>query len=37
VEIAQAREMHKPVAFISPADLGVRDVPAGPHLNVVKT
>ncbi len=28
IEIAQAREMGKPVSFISPADLGVRDVPA---------
>ncbi len=27
IEIAQARAMHKPVSFISPADLGVRDVP----------
>ncbi len=27
IEITQAREMGKPVSFISPADLGVRDVP----------
>ncbi|HUT57895.1 MAG TPA: DUF1937 family protein [Phycisphaerae bacterium] len=30
MEIAQARALHKPVSFISPADLGVRDVLAGP-------
>lgn len=28
IEIAQARSMGKPVSFICPADLGVRDVPA---------
>ena len=37
IEIAQARAMHKPVSLIAPADLGVRDVPARPHLKVVKT
>jgi len=37
VEIAQARGMNKPICFIAPGDLGVRDVPAGPHLRVVRT